>query len=262
MRERQRLGSPPPHPRTPPTAAVSIDLPRQYASEPAVLERHGEARGRGYSCVDVSDSAKTIDLPHDPTAKAALRERLRARLGAIDPETAAVAADRVAERVLALPEIARAGRILTCLSFGIEIDTWRLVERLLGTGREIFVPRAARDGRLHLHPYPCALSTLAFGLRQPPAGAPELAEGSVDGAIDAVLVLGLGFDRRGYRLGYGSGYFDRFLARRAFPALGLAFAAQLLNEIPAEAHDIPMAAIVTEAEVCRPSGARRTFSPS
>jgi 5-formyltetrahydrofolate cyclo-ligase len=193
-------------------------------------------------------------MPSDGTAtKTAFRERLRERLGAIDPETAAAAADRVAERVLALPEIARAERLLTCLSFGSEIDTWRLAERLAASGRQLFVPRAdPRDGRLHVHPYPCPLVTLPFGLRQPPPGAPELAEGAFDGTLQAALVLGLAFDRRGFRLGHGRGYFDRFLARRPFPSIGLAFAAQLLDKLPDEPHDVPMALVVTEAEVCRP----------
>jgi 5-formyltetrahydrofolate cyclo-ligase len=197
-----------------------------------------------------------------PATKAALRERLRVRLGEIDPAVAAAAADRVAEKLLALPEIARAERILTCLSFGTEIDTWRLVERLLAEGRALFVPRAdPRDRRLHVHPYPCPLHKLPFGLRQPPRGAPEVAESAIDGAVQALLVLGLAFDRRGFRLGHGSGYFDRFLARRPFPAIGLAYAAQLLDELPTEPHDIPMAVVVTEAEVCRPRPAPTADSP-
>lgn len=184
--------------------------------------------------------------------KAEWRERLRARLAEIEPAAAAAAADRVAERVLALPEVSGARGILTCLSFGAEIDTWRLVDRLVAAGKELFVPRAdPRDGRLHVHPYPCPLRTLAFGLRQPPRGAPELAAQEVDGAVEAALVLGLGFDRRGFRLGYGSGYFDRFLAGRPFPAIALAFAVQLAEELPAEPHDIPMTVIVTENEICR-----------
>lgn len=64
-------------------------------------------------------------------------------------------------------------------------------------------------------------------------------------------MLGLGFDRRGFRLGYGSGYFDRFLAGRPFPAIALAFAVQLEDELPAEPHDIPMTVIVTENEIRR-----------
>ncbi|MEP7010645.1 MAG: 5-formyltetrahydrofolate cyclo-ligase [Acidobacteriota bacterium] len=186
-------------------------------------------------------------------AKSALREQLRARLGEIDSTTATSGSNRIAERVIALPEIENARRIFTCLSFGREVDTWHLVDRLLASGRELFVPRSdPRDGRLHVHPYPCPLRTLAFGLQQPPRGTPEIEESAIDEAIDAVLVLGLGFDRRAYRLGYGSGYFDRFLAGRPFPAIGLAYAVQLLDEVPNEPHDIPMAVVVTEEEICRP----------
>ncbi len=188
-----------------------------------------------------------------PPTKAELRERLRQRLDAIDPASATRAADRVAERLLVLPEIARAERILTCLSFGAELDTWRLAERLLALGKELYVPRAEpRDRQLHVHPYPCPLRTVSFGLQQPPRGAPEVAAEAISSTIEVALVLGLGFDRRGFRLGYGSGYFDRFLAGRPFPAIGLAFSAQLEDELPAEPHDIALAVIVTEAEVVRP----------
>lgn len=186
--------------------------------------------------------------------KAALRDHLRTKLDEIDPATAAAAVDRIAECLLALPEIANARRIFTCLSFGVEVDTWRLLDRLIAERRELFVPRAdPRDGRLHVHPYPCPLRTLQFGLQQPPRGTPEIEENAIDGTLDAALVLGLGFDRRGYRLGYGSGYFDRFLVNRPFPAIGIGYGVQLLDEIPNEAHDIPMAVIVTEGEACRPA---------
>ena len=200
------------------------------------------------------------ERPATPAAsKVVLREQLSARLAGLDPAAAAAAAERVADSVLTLPEIAAARRIFTCLSFGVEIDTWRLVDRLLASGRELFVPRAdPRDRKLHVHPYPCALRTLSFGLRQPPRGTPEVAEPAIDETLDAVLVLGLGFDRRGFRLGYGSGYFDRFLARRPFPAIGLAFAVQLEERLPNEPHDIPMAAVVTEAGICRPHPERFT----
>ena len=189
-----------------------------------------------------------------PATKTALRERLGAHFGEIAPSVTADASRRIAEGVLALPEIVRARRILTCLSFGHEVDTWRLVERLRALDKEVFVPRAdPRDGLLHVHAYPCPLRTLAFGLRQPPRGAAELPAEAIDATVDAVLVLGLAFDRRGIRLGYGSGYFDRFLAGRPFPAIGLARDEQLLDELPREPHDIPMTAIVTETGICRPN---------
>ena len=183
------------------------------------------------------------------TAKAELRGVLQRRLAAYDAELARRASARAAERVLALPEVAAAERIFTCLSFGAELDTTGLVERLLAGGREVYVPRADRgDGRLHVHRYPCEMETLSFGLRQPRAGTPELPADAVDATLDVALVLGLAFDRRGYRLGYGRGYFDRFLRGRPFPAIGLAFAFQLRDRLPAEPHDVPMAVVVTEDE--------------
>ena len=154
----------------------------------------------------------------------------------------------MAERVLALPELRRARRVASCLSFGRELDTHRLIARLVAEGREVVVPRAEpRDRSLHFHRWPCALETLDFGLRQPRRGEPE----SAAEEIDLVLVLGLGFDRRGFRLGYGAGYFDRFLARRKLPAIGLAHDFQLVNELPAEPHDVPMTIVVTASEVVR-----------
>ena len=185
-------------------------------------------------------------------AKAELREAMSHRLDALDPAEAARSAARATARLLELPEVAGARRLLTCLSFGTELDTWPLAERLLAEGRELFVPRAdPRDHQLHVHPYPCRLVTLDFGLRQPPRGAPEIPREEVAN-LGAVIVLGLAFDRRGYRLGHGSGYFDRFLAGLAVPAIGLAHPVQLVDRLPAEPHDVPMKVVVTAEETIRP----------
>jgi 5-formyltetrahydrofolate cyclo-ligase len=151
------------------------------------------------------------------------------------------------DHLLALPEVARARRVFTCLSFGTELDTWGLVDRLLAEGREVYVPRAERAScLLHVHRYPCALRTLAFGLRQPAKGEPELPQEKIDESLDVAIVLGVAFDRRGIRLGYGSGFFDRFLAGRPFPTVGLTFSGQLVERLPAAAHDVPMRLLVSE----------------
>jgi len=192
-----------------------------------------------------------------PATKAQLRADLERRLAALPPDRAAAAAARVADRVLALPEVAAARGVLACLSFGIELDTWPMVERLQTPSRRLYVPRAdPRDRQLHVHPYPCELCTLSFGLRQPPPGAPEVPASAVDEEVDAILVLGLGFDDRGFRLGHGGGYFDRFLAGRTVPAIGLAFEMQVVDRVPDEPHDVPMSVLVTERRVRRWSGAR------
>lgn len=185
-------------------------------------------------------------------AKPALREAMQKRLAALDAATRHRASALATRRVLAAPEVAGASRIFLCLSFGAELDTHALVEALLDSGREVYVPRAdPRDRQLHVHRYPCELVTLSFGLRQPKRSAPEVPPEAVDATLDVALVLGLAFDHRGYRLGYGSGYFDRFLAGRPFPALGLAYETQIVERLPAEAHDIPMRSVVTEAATHR-----------
>lgn len=191
-------------------------------------------------------------------AKAALRRRLRERLAAIDPQAAQAAAGKVAQRLLALPEVRGARGILSCLSFGSELDTWQLVDRLVDAGRKVYVPRTERRTRkLRVHPYPCALRTTGFGLREPLRGTPEIPEDAIAAHLDVVLILGLGFDPQGYRLGYGGGYFDRFLDRHRLVAIGLGYAAQIEDAVPRAPHDRPMSLVVTEQGVLRPQAVDR-----
>ncbi len=182
-----------------------------------------------------------------PVRKAILRVQMQDRLESITADQAREWSERLWRQVLALPEVAGAEGILTCLSFGREPDTWGLVDRLLALDRRVYVPRVeAGDGQLHVHAYPCELCTLSFGLRQPLPGTPEVAPESIDRGIDVVLVLGLAFDRHGYRLGHGGGYFDRFLEGHSLPTVGLAYELQVQDEVPREPHDVPMSLIVTE----------------
>ncbi len=177
-----------------------------------------------------------------------MRERL-AEIGNREANSRALA-----ERALALPEVRQARALLVCRSFGIEPDTAPLNEGLLTAGKRLVLPRiAAGSSLLTLHPWDSPLETLPFGLEQPTAAAPE-----IDPArIDLALLVGLGFDSRGFRLGHGGGYFDRFLAATGIVAIGLAFEAQLIDRLPAEDHDLRMTAIVTEADVRRPAESDR-----
>lgn len=181
--------------------------------------------------------------------KAQLRERLSDRHQRVQPDEARQAAERVRDQVLQLPELAAASGVLICLSFGQELDTWQLVEHLLQAGKDVHVPRALPQGPLSVHRYPCELRKLSFGLQQPPRSATPVAADQVNEVIDVAFLLGLGFDRAGYRLGYGAGHFDRFLAGRPFPGIGLGYDFQMVDTLPSEPHDIPMAKVVTDCGV-------------
>lgn len=194
----------------------------------------------------------TFQRHQGASPKAALRRRLRHQLADVDGAYAADAASQVATRLLATAELEQAGGVFCCLSFGDEIDTWRLVERLSAMGKRLYVPRVIRgDSTLYVHPYPCRLTTTSYGLRQPTVTAQQLSPREIPACLDVVLVLGLGFDRDGFRLGYGGGYFDRFLARYDLTAIGLAYHRQLIAKVPREPHDVPMAAVVTEQGIWR-----------
>lgn len=147
-----------------------------------------------------------------------------------------------------------AASVFLCLSFGVEIDTWRLAERLAENGKRTYVPRVVlHDHSFHVHRYPCCLETLSMGLRQPAAGEPELADDEIDTTIDVALILGLAFDRHGVRLGHGGGFFDRFLGRHPLETVGLAYDDQIADVLPREPHDVPMGRVVTPSRVVTPT---------
>lgn len=171
---------------------------------------------------------------------------MKERLAALDRSTSRRAAEALTERVLELPALRDAERVFACLSFGHEIETRGLIDRLLDSGRQVFVPRTVpRTRKLTVHGYPCTLERRSFGLEEPVAEAPSLADTDIDSTIQVALILGLAFDRGGYRLGYGAGYFDRFLAARPFPSVGLAYDVQRIEHLPIESHDVSMQALVT-----------------
>lgn len=91
------------------------------------------------------------------------------------------------------------------------------------------------------------------GLREPdPARC-----AAVDGGFDLILVPGLAFDRRGGRVGYGAGFYDRFLATTAATKVALAYSLQLFDAVPVEPHDHAVDRILTESETIDCRVARR-----
>ncbi|PIQ83199.1 MAG: 5-formyltetrahydrofolate cyclo-ligase [Candidatus Omnitrophica bacterium CG11_big_fil_rev_8_21_14_0_20_63_9] len=121
-----------------------------------------------------------------------------------------------------------------------EVQTWRMIEAMLANGKRVAVPvMRPRTKRLWLSEVRNPTTELArgaFGVWEPRRAVyrpVRLRD------VDLVVVPGVGFDRRGHRLGHGHGYFDRFLARvpRTTPTVGLAFRFQLIDRLPAHAHD-------------------------
>jgi 5-formyltetrahydrofolate cyclo-ligase len=190
--------------------------------------------------------------------KIALREQMRTRLaerGAADVRAKSAA---IWERLSVVREFAAATRLLVYVSTGSEVDTQGLIRQLLAMGRQVCVPRFDLTMQSYsasvLHDFDTELATGKFGILEP---KPEAVRPAALDQIHAALVPGLAFDETGNRLGRGLGHFDRLLRQTSGVKIALAFDFQVLEEVPAEAHDARMDLIVTETRVVNPKGNRQ-----
>lgn len=186
-------------------------------------------------------------------SKDALRIRARAALRALAPDARAAAEAEIARRVWTLPEIAGARTLLVYASLPEEVGTDALAAEARRRGILLVYPRCLSEGRMTLHAVksPVALRPGRYGIREPDADACPVRRVE---DVDAALIPGLAWDRGGHRLGRGAGYYDRLLADPAWRGFrcGLFFAAQEAAAVPHDAWDVPLDAVVTDAEVVRP----------
>ena len=167
--------------------------------------------------------------------KRRLRRRMKALRDAMPAEERAAASAVVEATVLGLPGIADAANVLAFASFGSEIATAGILERLAAGGKRVLLPFLV-EGRMEAALAEPGAATVATSY-----GPVEPAEQvAVDpSVVDAILVPGLAFDRAGRRLGYGRGYFDRYLRRVPAPSprIAIGFALQVVDEVPATRAD-------------------------
>ncbi len=175
--------------------------------------------------------------------KAELREHFRTLRERLPAEKVAAASAALCHRLAHwLPSIIQPTRqptVLTYLAFRNEPDLSSLFGLLPHV--QWVVPRI-EEGQLALHPYdPTRLVRHRFGMLEPAADLPP-----VDPlTLDLVLVPGVAFDRRGGRLGFGGGYYDRFLLTTPALRVGVTYDECLADALPCDEHDQRMDWIVT-----------------
>jgi 5-formyltetrahydrofolate cyclo-ligase len=175
--------------------------------------------------------------------KSAIRREIVDRIGAMDPEARHAQESALQRRLEALPGFEEARSILIYASaFPEEIDTGPMLRQVVAKGRRLLLPtvdRAAR--RLRLFEVADIDQDLVPGLRGIPEPRPDCREVGPD-EVDWVLVPGLGFDRRGHRLGRGAGHYDRLLPTLRPDVLrwALILDTQWSEDLPIEPHDQPI----------------------
>lgn len=175
---------------------------------------------------------------------------VRRDLGA---EARAAADAAIASRVTSLAEYADASLVLTYLSIGDEVQTSGIIRDAWSRGKVVALPRCvphSRRMRWYRVESLDGLERSKFGVLEPAAdAAAELDPNAAPNAL--AIVPGLTYDARGYRLGYGGGFYDTFLAGFGGTSVGICREVQLSasGEIALDAHDLPVQVVVTEARV-------------
>ena len=182
-------------------------------------------------------------------AKRALRREVLTRREAMAAGERADRSRRIADRLLALPETLEARYVMAFWSFGSEVETAPLIRRLHEHGTLVLLPRIRAGDVIPVAYAPGdPVASTRFGAMEP-----DIDEVAKDEDVDLVIVPGVAFDRRGARIGYGGGFYDRFLARTrtGVPAIAIAFGLQVVERVPEGGMDRRLDAIVTEDEVIR-----------
>lgn len=181
-------------------------------------------------------------------AKRRIRREVLAVRDAIPAERRVAMGQRIADRFLGLAEVEAAATVMLFWSFGSEVPTGPLIERLHERGVTVVLPRIENRELVPVGFTPGdPTEPTSFGAMEPSRG-----HRISPADLDVVAVPGVAFDRRGRRIGYGAGYYDRLLPTTTAASIALAFEVQVLaEELPAGRTDVNVEMIVTEREAIR-----------
>lgn len=182
--------------------------------------------------------------------KSLFRAGVRLRLSALSDTYISESDSGILKNLLTLPEFLSAKRVFAYYSVDREADTRALITRALSLGLPLALPRTEpkRQMSFALISSLDELVTGPLGIPEPPGALPAIAPASGD----VIIVPALCYDLRGYRLGHGGGYYDRFLSSCPAFTAGLCREALLCEAVPTQPHDIPVAALITENKIARP----------
>jgi 5-formyltetrahydrofolate cyclo-ligase len=188
------------------------------------------------------------DLTENQSAKAALRAVTLALRDALPAAERAAAAETIAAR--AFPLKVAAGAIVSGFSpMKSEINPVPLLRKLAEAGAQLALPAIAGRGRpliMRAWKFGDPFKAGQWGIREPVPEAPEVAP-------DILIVPLACFDRAGHRIGYGAGYYDMTIgavrASKPVVAVGIAFAAQEIPQVPATERDARLDLVLTEREI-------------
>lgn len=199
------------------------------------------------------------------TDKASLRRYFSDLRRGLTPDERHAAEAAICDRLFSLPAWREAVTVCGYISVRGELNTRPILERAAAEGKTIALPvtvTSAREGRMVFRALPNGdfdrLTPARFGIPEPDESCPALTHADLTRAL--ILVPALAFDEAGYRLGWGGGYYDRFLdnlreADIPVATVGLVFSACRAELLPRESHDIPVHTVIDERRITHTHGA-------
>lgn len=169
--------------------------------------------------------------------KKELRKQIREQKRAMTPQQIESASQKLVALFLATEQYRQAKTIYGYLPYNQEVRTVPILEQALADGKKVAVPKIYGDEMRFI--YLADLSQVEKGY----SGIPEPIEDGPLGDDPTALVLmpGMAFDKEGHRIGYGGGYYDKFLAHEPdHPTVALCYDFQIVKELPTEEFDIPV----------------------
>lgn len=170
---------------------------------------------------------------------------------ALSMEEIQSAGEQILGRLLQMKEFTDAGQIFSYLSFRSEVPTYGIIEHCWAQNKAVAIPVCVQETKEMVLSYfdrSTKLEHVKFGLREPSIEALHFANRE---HVEVALIPGSAFDRKGYRIGYGAGYYDKFFAhtKKKILKIALAYSFQVIDEVPRNSYDVPMDFIVTEKEI-------------
>ena len=172
----------------------------------------------------------------------------------LDPKIKNQMDKMIFDNLLSIDKLKKAEFVLVYISTQIEVDTKEIIEYCLETDKKVAVPRCIENHKMDFYLYntKTTMEVSGYGISEPIADKSCLVN-NFDADNTVCIVPGLSYDKSGYRLGYGGGYYDRFFSEHQnITTIGLCYSSDFMDKLITDKYDIAVDYVVTEkfTEVC------------
>ncbi|MBM6617254.1 5-formyltetrahydrofolate cyclo-ligase [Bacillus suaedaesalsae] len=181
--------------------------------------------------------------------KKELRKLVKQHLNHLNKEQFTIYSSQIQHTLFGQKKWTEANVIGITISRGTEIETKGIIEKAWEQGKKVAIPKCFPEDKsmtFYIFSDFSQLEEVYFGLQEP-IPSETIAVNSTD--IDLLIVPGVAFTENGYRIGYGGGYYDRFLSHYGGTTFSLLLECQLVPALPIEDHDIPVQQLITERRI-------------